>query len=72
MEDPFRDIQMDRISLGLLPSSEGGWRTAIRMLNKDKGGWLHIHGNVPVNEKQKWCFWACLKLYKMYREKCRN
>jgi tRNA1(Val) A37 N6-methylase TrmN6 len=68
MEDPFRDIQMDRISLGLLPSSEGGWRTAIRMLNKDKGGWLHIHGNVPVNEKQKWCFWACLKLYKMYRE----
>ena len=38
--------KVDRVSLGLLPSSEGGWSFAIHAL-KDvttTGGWLHIHG----------------------------
>lgn len=35
----------DRVNLGLIPSSEAGWRTACRAL-KPEGGILHIHGNV--------------------------
>ena len=35
----------DRVSLGLLPSSEAGWGVACTAL-KEAGGWLHIHGNV--------------------------
>jgi hypothetical protein len=51
----------DRVSLGLLPSSEGGWRTAIRAI-KDVGGWLHIHANVPVKEVDSWTLWTCSRL----------
>jgi len=52
----------DRVSLGLLPSSEGGWRTAVHALRRDLGGWLHIHGNVPVVEARSWCKWLCIRL----------
>lgn len=34
----------DRISLGLLPSSEMAWGTALSLLNKTTGGVLHVHG----------------------------
>ena len=30
----------DRVSLGLLPSSEGGWWTAIQAIRRSTGGWL--------------------------------
>jgi hypothetical protein len=36
----------DRISLGLLPSAEDGYRPALRML-KERGGVLHVHANIP-------------------------
>lgn len=36
-QDHMKDLKFDRISLGLLPSSEGGWRTAVRALNNIKG-----------------------------------
>jgi Met-10+ like-protein len=49
----------DRVSLGLLPSSEGGWRTAVRALRRSTGGWLHIHGNVPEKEQTTWVLWLC-------------
>ena len=52
----------DRISLGLLPSSEGGWGTAIGALGVADGGWLHIHGNVPVTEVQAWSIWVSRQL----------
>lgn len=52
----------DRISLGLLPSSEGGWPVAVACLNREKGGWLHIHGNVPTVERQQWAHWLCRSL----------
>ena len=35
--------------LGLIPSSEQGWPVACSCLRSDKGGWLHIHGNVNSN-----------------------
>jgi tRNA G37 N-methylase Trm5 len=54
--------QFDRVSLGLLPSSEGGWSTAVKALRPDKGGWLHVHGNVPNHEALKWLEWLCVRL----------
>lgn len=53
---------VDRVSLGLLPSSEGGWSTAVRALRHDRGGWLHIHGNVPTKEREGWAQWLCRRL----------
>ena len=52
----------DRVSLGLLPSSEGGWAAAIASLNHTAGGWLHIHANVPTTERQNWSHWMCQSL----------
>ena len=49
----------DRVSLGLLPSSEGGWKTAVRALKNETGGSLHIHGNVPNSEEVVWAMWTC-------------
>jgi hypothetical protein len=68
-EEKLLKMNIDRVNLNLLPSSEGGWRTAIRLLRKDeKGGWLHIHGNVPTAEKEKWCLWVCQEISKIYVE----
>lgn len=45
MKFPLR-VVADRINLGLIPSSEAGWPVACAVLRSDKGGWLHVHGNV--------------------------
>lgn len=56
-------VQMfDRVSLGLLPSSEGGWRTGVKALRDRTGGWLHVHGNVPDRELIIWKRWMCKTL----------
>ncbi len=51
--------QFDRISLGLLPSCEGGWPVAVSCLRKSTGGWLHVHGNVANVELDRWTHWLC-------------
>ncbi|KAJ8761812.1 hypothetical protein K2173_004661 [Erythroxylum novogranatense] len=43
----------DRVCLGLLPSSEASWVTAVRAL-RDDGGMLHVHGNVKDSEEVSW------------------
>ncbi|GAB2244817.1 hypothetical protein Droror1_Dr00000310 [Drosera rotundifolia] len=43
----------DRVCLGLLPSSEGSWVTAVRAL-RPKGGVLHVHGNAKDSEEDVW------------------
>ncbi|XP_020573877.1 tRNA wybutosine-synthesizing protein 2/3/4 isoform X2 [Phalaenopsis equestris] len=43
----------DRVCLGLLPSSECSWRTAVKAL-RAQGGLLHIHGNVKDSEEKSW------------------
>lgn len=43
----------DRVCLGLLPTSEGSWVTAVRAL-RSKGGILHVHGNVKDSEEVLW------------------
>lgn len=51
----------DRVSLGLLPSSEGGWEIALAAL-KPRGGWLHLHQNVTDFQEQVWCQATIVKL----------
>ncbi|KAK4439340.1 tRNA wybutosine-synthesizing protein 2/3/4 [Sesamum alatum] len=43
----------DRVCLGLLPSSECSWVTAVRAL-RHEGGTLHIHGNAKDTEEGLW------------------
>ncbi|KAH9608479.1 hypothetical protein KSS87_000681 [Heliosperma pusillum] len=43
----------NRVCLGLLPSSEGSWVTAVRAL-RSEGGTLHIHMNVKDSEETEW------------------
>ncbi|KAD0533610.1 hypothetical protein R6Q59_016587 [Mikania micrantha] len=43
----------NRVILGLLPSSEGSWATAVRAL-RSKGGMMHVHGNVKDSEEDSW------------------
>ncbi|XP_022926928.1 tRNA wybutosine-synthesizing protein 2/3/4 [Cucurbita moschata] len=43
----------DRVCLGLLPTSEGSWVTAVRAL-RIEGGTLHVHGNVKDSEEELW------------------
>ena len=38
------------VNLGLLPSSAPSWRTAVRVLDFQRGGWIHAHENVGVND----------------------
>jgi ribosomal protein L11 methylase PrmA len=66
--NPAQHKYFDRVSLGLLPSSEGGWDIAVACLNQVAGGWLHIHGNVPCAERGNWSHWVCQTL-KLLTEK---
>ncbi|GJN32451.1 hypothetical protein PR202_gb20963 [Eleusine coracana subsp. coracana] len=43
----------DRVCLGLLPSSECSWTTAVAAL-RGEGGILHIHGNVNDSDETSW------------------
>ncbi|CAI9087185.1 OLC1v1021196C3 [Oldenlandia corymbosa var. corymbosa] len=42
-----------RVCLGLLPTSEASWLTAVRALRSD-GGVMHIHANVKDTEESSW------------------
>eukprot|EP01147_Barroeca_monosierra_P003674 gene3674-8338_t len=49
---PLKGIA-DRINLGLIPTSRASWNVAVNTLNKEKGGWLHIHENVTCPDKDR-------------------
>ncbi|KAL4784938.1 S-adenosyl-L-methionine-dependent methyltransferase [Aspergillus varians] len=38
------------VNLGLLPSSKPSWDSACKIVDKDKGGWVHVHENVDVHQ----------------------
>jgi tRNA wybutosine-synthesizing protein 2 len=46
----FPPIQ--HINLGLLPTSSASWCDAVMLLDFRKGGWLHVHENMP--EDWRW------------------
>ena len=65
---PMRPTSFDRISLGLLPSSEGGWAVAMKCLNHTRGGWLHVHANVPSAERLSWTIWLVQSLARLAKD----
>ncbi|KAA8652511.1 hypothetical protein EYZ11_002647 [Aspergillus tanneri] len=38
------------VNLGLLPSSSAAWSNACKMIDVQKGGWIHVHENVDVQK----------------------
>ena len=60
----------DRVSLGLLPSSEGGWQVALSAL-RPGGGWLHLHQNVTDFQEQEWCQATMVKLQSLAEQQGR-
>lgn len=38
------------VNLGLLPSSRAAWDNATRLIDIEKGGWVHVHENVDIRE----------------------
>ncbi|KAL2829931.1 S-adenosyl-L-methionine-dependent methyltransferase [Aspergillus cavernicola] len=38
------------VNLGLLPSSSSSWDNACKIIDKRKGGWVHVHENVNVED----------------------
>jgi tRNA wybutosine-synthesizing protein 3 len=43
----------DRVNLGLLPTSEKAWPLAVQVM-KPEGGWMHVHDNVAVEDRESW------------------
>ncbi|CAI6273823.1 unnamed protein product [Periconia digitata] len=41
------------VNCGFLPSSELSWRTAVRVLDREHGGWIHAHENVGIGDIEK-------------------
>lgn len=52
----------DRVCLGLLPSSEGGWEIACKALKRSTGGILHVHENVREDTINDWVEYMLEKL----------
>jgi tRNA wybutosine-synthesizing protein 2 len=40
------------VNLGLLPHARESWQNAVRVLDSDVGGWLHVHENVDIRDLQ--------------------
>ncbi|XP_027332177.1 tRNA wybutosine-synthesizing protein 2/3/4 isoform X2 [Abrus precatorius] len=56
----------DRVCLGLLPSSECSWVTAVRALRRE-GGILHVHGNTKDSEECQWTDHVLKSIYEIAR-----
>ena len=38
------------VNLGLLPTSKLSWKSAVRILYTERGGWIHAHENVGIKD----------------------
>ncbi|KAJ5098423.1 hypothetical protein N7532_005424 [Penicillium argentinense] len=41
------------VNLGLLPSSQPSWNNACKILDYQRGGWIHVHENVDVRRTEQ-------------------
>lgn len=48
IRDSFPPIR--HVNCGLLPTSRGSWQTAIELMDRELGGWMHVHENFAVAE----------------------
>ena len=58
----------DRVCLGLLPCSRGGWEAAVRVLNR-KGGILHVHYNVNTADIPRWVDEMCATFTQLFAKR---
>ena len=58
---------INRVILGLLPSSEKSWILAIKALNSN-GGMLHLHGNATAKKENEWALSVIKKLTSISKE----
>ncbi|KAK8236017.1 S-adenosyl-L-methionine-dependent methyltransferase [Phyllosticta capitalensis] len=56
-------------NLGLLPSSCGSYRTAVRSIDASLGGWLHVHENFGAEEMEERAGVVVRELRAMWRER---
>ena len=59
--------ECDRVNLGLLPSSQTGWRLAVLGLRKS-GGMLHIHENIKEGYENEFSEFIKKKLEDLWKE----
>ncbi|KAL6709990.1 S-adenosylmethionine-dependent methyltransferase [Coniothyrium glycines] len=43
------------VNLGLLPSSQAAWEGAVQVLDRQRGGWIHVHENVGAGDVDGRC-----------------
>jgi len=41
----------DRVLLGLIPTAKLAYKSAVSLLRRDRGGWLHVHENVHEDKR---------------------
>ncbi|PKY03637.1 hypothetical protein P168DRAFT_270034 [Aspergillus campestris IBT 28561] len=41
------------VNLGLLPTSRAAWDNACSMVDAQRGGWLHVHENIDIQEVEQ-------------------
>ena len=41
------------VNCGYLPSSKDSWKTAVDVIDSDKGGWVHAHENIAKKDIEK-------------------
>lgn len=46
-------LDICHVNCGLLPRSDGSWRSAWDIINESNDGWLHLHENVGVHDIQQ-------------------
>ncbi|KAL9455707.1 hypothetical protein AB3S75_005015 [Citrus x aurantiifolia] len=56
----------NRVCLGLIPTSENSWVTAVQAL-RSEGGTLHVHGNVKDSEEKLWAEHVSKSIYEIAR-----
>ncbi|KAK8192014.1 S-adenosyl-L-methionine-dependent methyltransferase [Phyllosticta capitalensis] len=57
-------------NLGLLPSSCGSYRTAVRSIDASLGGWLHMHENFGSEEMEERAGEVVRSVGTMWRKRC--
>jgi tRNA wybutosine-synthesizing protein 2 len=50
MKDSLLKLPVRHVNLGLLPHSKLSWKSAVRILDTERGGWIHAHENVGIND----------------------
>ena len=57
----------DRVCLGLLPCSRGGWSAAVRVLRRS-GGIIHVHYNVNASDIADWVSSMCEEFRQLFAD----